>query len=114
MNVVLGGLVQRGRLSRAQWTAVALAAIGVAYLTVLAGRPPWIAGTLAVSFSLYGLQRKVISVDALPGLAIETLLLLPLAVAHPSLGPAPRSAPPPPAPPRIRPPPVRSRAVTAD
>ena len=82
MNVVVGVLVLRERLNRAQWIAVALAAIAVAYLTVLAGRPPWIACTLAVSCSLYGLLRKVISVDALPGLATETLLLLPLAVAY--------------------------------
>ena len=82
MNVVLGVFVLRERLNRAQWIAVALAAIAVAYLTVLAGRPPWIACALAVSFSLYGLLRKVISVDALPGLATETLLLLPLAVAY--------------------------------
>ncbi len=82
MNVVLGVFVLRERLNRAQWLAVALAAIAVAYLTVLAGRPPWIACTLAVSFSLYGLLRKVISVDALPGLATETLLLMPLAVAY--------------------------------
>jgi len=53
MNVVLGVFVLHERLNRAQWTAVALAAIAVAYLTVLAGRPPWIACTLAVSFSLY-------------------------------------------------------------
>src|SRR5256886_13591819 len=78
VNVVLGVFVLRERLNGAQWTAVALAAVAVAYLTVLAGRPPWIAGTLAMSFSLHGLQRKVISVDALPGLAPETLLLLPL------------------------------------
>ena len=57
VNVVLGVLVLRERLNRAQWTAVALAASAVAYLTVLAGRPPWIAGALAMSFSLYGLQR---------------------------------------------------------
>jgi len=82
MNVVLGVFVLHERLNRAQWLAVALAAIAVAYLTVLAGRPPWIACTLAVSFSLYGLLRKVISVEALPGLATETLLLLPLAVAY--------------------------------
>ena len=56
--------------------------LAVLYLAVLAGRPPWIALTLAVSFSLYGLLRKVISVDALPGLATETLLLLPLALAY--------------------------------
>jgi chloramphenicol-sensitive protein RarD len=82
MNVLLGVFVLRERLNRAQWIALSLAAIAVLYLTLLAGRPPWIAGTLAVSFSLYGLVRKVISVDALPGLATETLLLLPLAVGY--------------------------------
>jgi len=82
MNVVLGVFVLKERLNRAQWVAVALAATAVLYLAVLAGRPPWIALTLAVSFSLYGLLRKVISVDALPGLATETLVLLPLALAY--------------------------------
>jgi chloramphenicol-sensitive protein RarD len=82
VNVVLGVCVLRERLNRAQWTAVTLAAVAVLYLTLLAGRPPWIACTLAVSFSLYGLVRKVISVEALPGLATETLLLLPLAVGY--------------------------------
>src|SRR5580658_6833218 len=82
MNVVLGVFVLKERLNRAQWVAVALAAAAVLYLALLAGRPPWIALALAVSFSLYGLLRKVISVDALPGLATETLVLLPLAVAY--------------------------------
>jgi chloramphenicol-sensitive protein RarD len=81
MNVVLGVFVLKERLNRAQWVAVALASAAVLYLAVLAGRPPWIALALAVSFSLYGLLRKVISVDALPGLATETLILLPLALA---------------------------------
>ncbi len=80
MNVVLVVFVLKERLNRAQWIAVALASAAVLYLAVLGGRPPWIALTLAVSFSLYGLLRKVISVDALPGLATETLLLLPLAL----------------------------------
>ena len=82
VNVVLGVLVLHERLNRAQWLAVSLAAIAVLYLAVLAGRPPWIAGALAVCFSLYGLVRKVISVDALPGLTTETLLLMPLSVAY--------------------------------
>ena len=82
VNVALGVLVLRERLNAAQWTAVALAALGVAYLALIAGRPPWIAFALAVSFSLYGLLRKVISVDALPGLATETLLLAPLALGY--------------------------------
>src|SRR6516164_9759573 len=82
VNVVLGVIVLRERLNRAQWTAIGLAALGVLYLALLAGRPPWIAGTLAVSFSLYGFVRKIISVDALPGLTTETLLLLPLAIGY--------------------------------
>jgi chloramphenicol-sensitive protein RarD len=82
VNVLLGICVLRERLNPRQWLAVALAGLAVAYLTVLAGRPPWIAFALALSFSLYGLLRKVISVDALPGLATETLLLLPLAAAY--------------------------------
>jgi len=79
MNVVLGVLLLHERLNRVQWLAVSLAAVAVLYLALLAGRPPWIALALATSFSLYGLLRKVISVAALPGLATETLLLLPLA-----------------------------------
>ena len=82
VNVVLGVLVLRERLNRTQWSAIALAAIAVGYLTVLAGHPPWIAFALATSFSLYGLVRKMISVEALPGLATETLLLMPLALGY--------------------------------
>lgn len=82
LNVVLGIFVLRERLNPVQWVAVALAAVAVAYITFEAGRLPWIALTLAVSFSLYGLVRKVISVDALPGLATETLLLAPVALGY--------------------------------
>jgi chloramphenicol-sensitive protein RarD len=82
VNVLLGVLVLRERLNPVQWIAIALAALAVTYLALLAGRPPWIALALAFSFSLYGFVRKVISVEALPGLATETLLLLPLAAAY--------------------------------
>jgi chloramphenicol-sensitive protein RarD len=82
VNVLLGVLVLRERPNVVQWTAIALAALAVLYLAVQAGRPPWIAFALAMTFSLYGFVRKVISVDALPGLAIETLLLLPLALGY--------------------------------
>src|SRR5881227_451813 len=68
VNVVLGVFVLRERLNGAQWAAVALAGAAVAYLTVLAGRPPWIAGTLAMSFSLYGLQRKVKLIASVPAI----------------------------------------------
>jgi chloramphenicol-sensitive protein RarD len=82
INVILGVFVLHERLNRAQWLAVTLAALAVAYLTFEAGRLPWIALTLAVSFSLYGLLRKTMSVEALPGLATETVLLVPLAAGY--------------------------------
>ncbi|MBV8496406.1 MAG: EamA family transporter RarD [Gammaproteobacteria bacterium] len=82
VNVVLGLALLRERLNPAQWTAVALAAVAVLYLALLAAGSLWISCVLALSFSLYGLVRKVISVDALPGLATETLLLAPLAVLY--------------------------------
>lgn len=81
-SVVLGVFVLGERLNRAQWAAVALAATGVLYLAVVLGRPPWIALWLAGSFGMYGLIRKVVAVDAVPGLATETLLLAPFALAY--------------------------------
>ena len=81
LNVVLGVALLNERLNRAQWLAVGLAAIGVLYLTVVSARPPWIALALAASFGTYGLLRKVVRVESVPGLATETLLLAPFAVA---------------------------------
>jgi chloramphenicol-sensitive protein RarD len=82
LNVVLGVLILSERLNAVQWIAVAIAAAGVSWLTWSAGHPPWISITLAMSFGLYGLVRKVMRVEALAGLATETLLLAPLGIAY--------------------------------
>jgi chloramphenicol-sensitive protein RarD len=81
-NVLLGVVVLRERLNIAQWTAVGIAAAAVVYLGVATGSPPWIALVIAASFSIYGLIRKLVHVEALQGLAIETLLLMPLALGY--------------------------------
>jgi chloramphenicol-sensitive protein RarD len=81
LNVLLGIFVLRERLNRAQWISVAFAAAGVAYLTFIAGHAPWIALMVGSSFAFYGLIRKTVSIDALPGLAVETILLTPFAAA---------------------------------
>lgn len=81
-NVLLGSLLLRERLRSVQWAAVALAACGVAWLTWQAGSLPWIALLLATTFALYGLLRKTAALGALEGLALETLLLFPLACAY--------------------------------
>jgi chloramphenicol-sensitive protein RarD len=80
-SVVLGVFVLGEQLNRAQWAAVGLAAAGVLFLAVVAGHAPWIALVLAFSFGMYGLIRKVVDVEAVPGLATETLLLSPFALA---------------------------------
>lgn len=81
VNVCIGALVLHERLRRAQWLAVALAAAGVAWLTWHAGRLPWIGLVLAASFGAYALLRKTAPLGPLEGLALETSLLAPLALA---------------------------------
>jgi chloramphenicol-sensitive protein RarD len=80
-SVLLGMVVFGERLRPAQWLAVLLATAGAVVL-VVAGRDfPWIALALAVSFAFYGLVRKLAPVDAVIGLTVETLLLVPGATA---------------------------------
>lgn len=82
VNVLLGVSFLSERLRSPQWAAMGLAAAGVGYLTLMTGTLPWIALTLALSFATYGLIRKVVHVESLPGLATETLLLAPFAGAY--------------------------------
>jgi chloramphenicol-sensitive protein RarD len=79
LNVFLGVVLLSERLNRAQWTAVALAAAGVLYVTAATGKLPWISLVLAASFGAYALIRKLVHVEAVPGLGAETLLLFPFA-----------------------------------
>ncbi|MGQ0501838.1 MAG: EamA family transporter RarD [Panacagrimonas sp.] len=74
VNVLLGVLVLKERLNTRQWAAVALAAAGVIWLTWSVGRAPWIALLLASSFGTYGLIRKLVSVESIPGLGVESLI----------------------------------------
>ncbi len=76
VNVLLGTLLLGERLSRRQWIAVALAGIGVALLLGGALTTLWISLTLAFSFGTYGLLRKQVAVGSLPGLTIESAILL--------------------------------------
>ena len=81
VSVLLGVAVLGERLNRLQWLAVSIAALGVLWLAIVHGSPPWISLTLALTFGFYGLIRKIAAVDAMPGLAIESLILMLPAVA---------------------------------
>lgn len=81
VNVLLGFLFLKERLHRGQQLAVLLAGCGVAYFIWQFGAVPWIALALAFSFAFYGLLRKVVAVAPMTGLAVETLLSTPVALA---------------------------------
>jgi chloramphenicol-sensitive protein RarD len=82
VNVVLGVVLLRERLGRVRRLAVALAAVGVAILTIGYGRFPWISLALALSFGFYGLLRKQVAADAVHGLLYETAILAPVAAGY--------------------------------
>jgi chloramphenicol-sensitive protein RarD len=82
VNIMFGYLLLKERLRPGQWAAIALAALGVAWLTWQAGTVPWIALILAGTFGAYGLMRKTAALGALEGLSFETMVLFPLALGY--------------------------------
>ena len=62
--------------------SIALAAAGVLVQTVMVGKVPIVALTLAFTFGLYGLIRKAAGVQAIPGLTVEMVLLSPIAIGY--------------------------------
>ncbi|MGB5628884.1 MAG: EamA family transporter RarD [Woeseiaceae bacterium] len=81
MYVAVGVVMLGERLRRLQAAAVALASIGVAYLTVSGGMFPWVALSLGALFTAYGVIRRQVAIGAMPGLFIETTMLFPFAIA---------------------------------
>ncbi len=82
MSIALGSVFLKERLRPVQYAAVALAAAGVLWITWQTGKAPWLGLTLAVTFALYGLVRKVAPLPSLEGLALETIILTPIALGY--------------------------------
>ncbi|MFO8191603.1 MAG: EamA family transporter RarD [Bacillota bacterium] len=80
--VLLGVTVLHEHLGRWQLVAIILAFVGVLIITIQYGRIPWIALILAGTFALYGLIKKIIHVDSLAGLVLETLIVMPIALTY--------------------------------
>lgn len=81
-NVFLARFFFGERLSRLQFLAVLVALTGVMYLVFTHGQIPWVALALAITFSVYGLLRKKVSVESMPGLFIESCIMLPFALLY--------------------------------
>ena len=77
--VLLGVFVLREKVNKMQAISFILAGIGVLYMTISVGKIPWISLILALSFGFYGLSKKLIKVDSILGLLLETLFILPFA-----------------------------------
>ncbi|MCO5364270.1 EamA family transporter RarD [Pseudomonas alliivorans] len=92
VNVLLGMVLLGERLRRLQWLAVGLAAAGVAQQVWQVGNLPWVSLLLPLTFGFYGLIRKKAPVAALPGLVVETWMLVPLALIWLALNPGALSA----------------------
>jgi chloramphenicol-sensitive protein RarD len=82
LSVLLGVVIFRERLRPLQWLPVALASIGVVYLTYAYGRLPWIALSLALTFGFYGLVKKLSPLGSLYGLTLETGIVFPVALIY--------------------------------
>ncbi len=81
LNVLAGVVVFRERLGRLDLLAVGLATAGVLYYIVGTGAVPWVGLAVGISFAAYGLLRKRMPINAVPGLFVEVLLLLPFVLA---------------------------------
>ncbi|MGE7090377.1 EamA family transporter RarD [Lysinibacillus sp. NPDC048646] len=82
LSVIFGVVFFKERLSRAQWVATGIAFIAVIILTINYGSVPWVALLIALTFAVYGVLKKKITIDATRGLAIETLFILPFALGY--------------------------------
>ncbi|OIK16912.1 transporter [Bacillus sp. MUM 116] len=82
VSVLLGMIVLKEKLTIPQYISFGLAAIGVLIISISHGKIPWIALTLALSFGLYGLAKKLINVESSVGLTLETLVVSPIAIVY--------------------------------
>ncbi|EJL42319.1 transporter [Brevibacillus agri] len=81
-TVLLGVIFLKEKMHAGQWVALILAACGVLFITVQYGEFPWIALSLALTFAFYGLAKKVVKMEAMIGLAWETLFVAPIALGY--------------------------------
>jgi len=81
-TIVLGVIVLKERIDRWQIVSLLLASLGVIIITVQYGKVPWVALSLAISFGLYGLVKKLSNLTSIIGLTMETMIVAPVALGY--------------------------------
>lgn len=82
VSVLFGMLFLKERLDKLQLAAVFCAATGIAIMIIKNGSLPWVSVSLAITFALYGLLKKIINISALTSILLETLLITPVALSY--------------------------------
>ena len=82
MNVLLGLLVFKERLSKLQWVAVTFACTGILIMVVRLGYLPWVSITVPLSFAIYAVLKKFLRVSPFTSIFLETLIISPLALGY--------------------------------
>ncbi len=82
VSIFLAVVFLKESLRPLQWIAILVAGTGIAIQLILFGRIPWLALLLAFSFGFYGLLRKNLGLHAIAGLAVETIIVAPFALAY--------------------------------
>lgn len=82
VSVLLGIIVLKERLDFWQKISLAFASLGVIIIALQYGKIPWIALSLAVTFALYGLVKKLVDIESIVGLTFETAIIMPIAFVY--------------------------------
>lgn len=82
MNVLLGVVFLKERLTKLQWTAVGFACAGIMAMVIRAGYLPWVSIVVPLSFAIYGLLKKFIQVSPFSSIMLETMIISPLALGY--------------------------------
>ena len=82
MNVLLGVLFLKEKLTKMQWTAVGFACAGIMIMVIRAGYLPWVSLVVPLSFAIYALLKKFIQVSPFSSIMLETLIISPLAIGY--------------------------------
>lgn len=82
INILLGVFFLQEKLNKSQITACLIALFGVSFLTLYYGVFPWVSLSLAITFGLYGLLKKIANLHAIYSLAIETMIVVPIVIVY--------------------------------